>query len=93
MYGSEPLNNKQKAAILFITLGPEYSSILFQHLQDEEIEKLTLEIANQRKVTQEQKEQVISEFYQMMIAKEYISSGGLEYAKRYWKRHLAQKKQ
>ena len=73
MYGSEPLNNKQKAAILFITLGPEYSSILFQHLQDEEIEKLTLEIANQRKVTQEQKEQVISEFYQMMIAKEYIS--------------------
>ena len=37
MYGSEPLNNKQKAAILFITLGPEYSSILFQHLQDEEI--------------------------------------------------------
>ena len=92
MYGSEPLNNKQKAAILFITLGPEYSSILFQHLQDEEIEKLTLEIANQRKVTQEQKEQVISEFYQMMIAKEYISSGGLEYARTVLEKALGSEK-
>ena len=40
MYGGEPeLNNQQKAAILFIVLGPEYSSMLFKHMNDEEIEK------------------------------------------------------
>ena len=41
MYGDEPeLNNQQKAAILFIVLGPEYSSMLFKHMNDEEIEKV-----------------------------------------------------
>jgi flagellar motor switch protein FliG len=77
---SSEMTNQQKAAILFIAMGPENSAKLFQHLNDEEIEKLTLEIANQKQVTQEQKTQVISEFYQMAMAKNYLSTGGLEYA-------------
>lgn len=81
MYESKELTNQQKAAILFISLGPENSATLFKHLRDEDIEKLTLEIANQRQVTQEQKNQVVSEFYQMVMAREYISSGGLDYAR------------
>lgn len=81
MYESNEMTNKQKAAILFIVLGPEISALLFKHMREEEIEKVTLEIANQRQVTQEQKDFVISEFYQMAMAKEYISTGGLEYAK------------
>lgn len=82
MYGFEEteLSNQQKAAILFITIGPENSAILFQHLSDEEIEKITLEIASQKKVTPEQKAAVISEFYQMAMAKNYMATGGLEYA-------------
>ena len=80
-YGDEPeLNNQQKAAILFIVLGPEYSSMLFKHMNDEEIEKVTLEIANHKQVTPEEKKAVISEFYQMAMAKNYLSQGGLEYA-------------
>lgn len=81
MYESNELTNQQKAAILFIALGPEYSAQLFKHLREEEIEKLTLEIANQRKITQEQKDKVIGEFYQMLMAQNYISAGGLEYAR------------
>lgn len=81
MYESNELTNQQKAAILFIALGPENSAVLFKHLRDEDIEKLTLEIANQRKVTQEQKNQVVSEFYQMVMARDYISAGGLDYAR------------
>ena len=78
--GAEDLSNQEKAAILFIALGPEYSAKLFQHLDDEEIEKITLEIANHKQVSAEQKAQVVSEFYQMAMAKDYISTGGLEYA-------------
>ena len=80
MYGnSEPeLTNQQKAAILFIVLGPEYSSMLFKHMNDEEIEKLTLEIANHKQVTPEEKKAVVSEFYQMAMAKNYLSQGGLD---------------
>jgi flagellar motor switch protein FliG len=82
MYGSSQpeLTNEQKAAILFIAMGPENSAILFKHLSDGEIEKITLEIANQKQVTAEQKAAVISEFYQMAMAKDYLSTGGLEYA-------------
>ena len=72
---------KQKAAVLLITLGPNVSSQILKHLNEEEIEKLTLEIANQRKLTQDQKDKVIHEFHEMCIAKEYLSSGGLDYAR------------
>ncbi len=78
---SSDLNGRQKAAILLIALGPDISAAVFKHLREEEIEKLTLEIANQRKVTQEQKDKVLLEFHQMALAKEYISSGGIDYAR------------
>jgi flagellar motor switch protein FliG len=81
VYQSNELTNKQKAAILLISLGPEVSSQIFKHLKEDEMEKLTLEIANQRKVTQEQKEKVLTEFHQMLVANDYISSGGLDYAR------------
>lgn len=80
MYGEAELTSQQKAAILFIVMGPENSARLFQHLSDDEIETITLEIANQKQVSPEHKVQVISEFYQMIIAKDYLSTGGLEYA-------------
>lgn len=75
------LTNKQKAAVLLISLGPDLSAQIFKHLREDEIEKLTLEIASQRKVSQEQKDKVLTEFHQMALAKEYISSGGLDYAR------------
>lgn len=94
MYGSiEPeMTNQQKAAILFIAMGPECSATLFQHLSDDEIEKITLEIANQKQVTQEQKVAVISEFYQMAMAKNYLSTGGLEYAQNLLEKALGAEK-
>ena len=70
MYGQNELTPKQKAAILLISLGPEVSSQVFRHLREDEIEKLTLEIASQRKVTQEQKEKVLDEFHSLLVAKE-----------------------
>ncbi|EIW18216.1 MULTISPECIES: flagellar motor switch protein FliG [Pelosinus] len=92
MYQSNELSNKQKAAILLIALGPEVSSQVFKHLKEDEMEKLTLEIANQRKVTQEQKEKVLAEFHQMLVANNYISSGGLDYAREILEKALGAEK-
>lgn len=95
MYGNSDtpeLTNQQKAAVLFIALGPEYSAMLFKHMNDDEIEKLTLEIANQKKVSQEQKREVIAEFYQMAMAKNYLSTGGLEYAQNILEKALGAEK-
>lgn len=79
----EDLNLKglQKAAILLIALGPERSSQIFKHLKEEEIEELTLEIANTRSVTPQVKEQIISEFYEVCLAQQYIAEGGIGYAR------------
>ncbi|RDU22436.1 flagellar motor switch protein FliG [Anaerosacchariphilus polymeriproducens] len=71
----------QKAAILLIALGPEKASNIFKHLKDEEIEELTLEIANTRSVTPSIKEDILNEFYQICLAQQYIAEGGIGYAK------------
>ena len=46
------LNGVQKAAILLITLGPDKAANVFKHLKEDEIEQLTLEIANTSSVSQ-----------------------------------------
>lgn len=78
---SQALTGRQKAAILLISLGPEVSAQIFKHLRDDEIEQLTLEIANVRKVDSAEKETVLGEFHQICLAQEYISQGGIQYAK------------
>ena len=75
------LNGIQKAAILLITLGPERSSNVFKHLKEDEIEQLTLEIANTRSVTPALKDEVLDEFYEVCLAQQYIAEGGITYAK------------
>ena len=90
--GEEELTNTEKAAVLFIALGPEYSAKLFQHLDDDEIERITLEIANHKKVSAEVKSKVVSEFYQMAMASDYISTGGLEYAQNVLEKALGSEK-
>jgi len=82
------LTGVQKAAVLLITLGPERSAEIFKHLKDEEIEELTLEIANTRSVAPEVKEEVLSEFYQVCLAQQYIAEGGIGYAKQLLDRAL-----
>ena len=77
----DDLNGVQKSAILLIALGPEKSSQIFKHLKEEEIEELTLEIANTRSISPQLKEEVINEFYQVCLAQQYIAEGGIGYAK------------
>jgi flagellar motor switch protein FliG len=86
------LTGKQKAAILLIALGPDISAQILKHMREDEIEKLTLEIANQRKLSQEQKDKVLTEFHQMCLAKEYISNGGLDYAREVLEKALGAEK-
>lgn len=75
------LTNNEKAAVLLIALGKECSSQLFKYLRDEEIEQLTMDITNMRSVDPETREAVIDEFYQLCLAQNYISEGGIEYAR------------
>ncbi|MBE6068721.1 MAG: flagellar motor switch protein FliG [Clostridium lundense] len=77
----EKLTGVQKAAILFITLGPEASAGIIKKLPEAEIQKITYEIANISSVKSEQKQSIFQEFIQMNKAKDYLIEGGLDYAK------------
>jgi len=82
------LIGREKAAILLIALGPEKSALVFKHLKEDEIEALTLEIANISSVMPETKEAVLEEFYQICLAQQYIAEGGIGYAKQILERAL-----
>ena len=92
MASSEEYNGIQKAAILLIALGPEKSASIFKHLKEEEIEEMTLEIANIRSVTPQVKEAVITEFYELCLAQQYIAEGGIGYAKELLEKALGEEK-
>lgn len=78
---SNILNGRQKAAILLISLGPDVSAQVYKHLTEEEIEKLTLDISSVKKVEPQHKESVLEQFHQLALAQDYISQGGINYAK------------
>ena len=86
------LTGVQKAAVLLITLGPEKSASIFKHLKEEEIEELTLEIANTRSISPQEKEDVLNEFYQVCLAQQYIAEGGIGYAKELLEKALGEQK-
>lgn len=75
------LTGKQKAAILLISLGPDVSAEVYKHLSEEEVERLSLEISTIQKVDSDLKESIVEQFHQIAIAQQYISQGGVGYAK------------
>lgn len=83
---------REKAAMLLITLGPEKSSQIFKYLKEEEIESVTLEIASINTVLPDVKERVLEEFYEICIAQQYITEGGIAYAKQILEKALGESK-
>ncbi|MCF7936822.1 MAG: flagellar motor switch protein FliG [Synergistales bacterium] len=75
------LRGRDKAAILLVVLGPEISGQVYKHLDESTIELLTLEIANLRQIPQEDKTQVLKEAQELLMAKEFMSQGGVDYAR------------
>ncbi|MFH1738881.1 MAG: flagellar motor switch protein FliG, partial [bacterium] len=71
------ITGRKKAAILMVTLGPEVAADVYRNLGDEEIEQITLEVANLGTVPAEMTAQVIEEFYHTSMAKQYIGHGGI----------------
>jgi len=88
----EEMNGMKKAAALFISLGPDISAQIMKQLSEEEIEQLALEIANLGKVEPETRDKILEEFYQTAVAQDYITQGGLEYARQILEKALGVQK-
>ncbi|GAB6875781.1 flagellar motor switch protein FliG [Thermaerobacter litoralis] len=79
--GARDLPPRRKAAILMISLGPELAARVFRYLREDEIEQLTLEIANTDRVSPEQRLAVLEECRDLALAHAYIAQGGIDYAR------------
>jgi flagellar motor switch protein FliG len=70
-----------KVAILFVALGQEVAGEVMKFLTDFEIEEITQSIANLKTVTVEMQDKVLEEFEQHLLAGEWISQGGMDFAR------------
>ncbi|MEX2443550.1 MAG: flagellar motor switch protein FliG [Alkalispirochaeta sp.] len=88
----QALSGRQKAAVFLVTLGSEISSEIFKHLREDEIESLTFEIARLENFSNEDKEAVLNEFQELMMAQDFINSGGIDYARELLEKSLGSQK-
>jgi len=86
------LTGRQKAAVFLVSLGSDVSSEVFKHLREDEIEQLTFEIARLDKIESDDKDRVLQEFQEMMMAQEFITQGGIDYARDILERALGTQK-
>src|SRR5215831_8331364 len=78
----EKLHNQRKAAMLLIVLGEQTSSELLQQLTEDEVQKVSREVAKITAISAEQAESVLQEFHHLSTAGDYVARGGLEYARK-----------
>ena len=86
------LSSHQRAAIALVAFGPEVASLVLKGMNEQEIEKITGEIANLRDVPPEVEEMVISECHDIFMARQYVSQGGVDYAKTVLEKAVGPKK-
>ena len=86
------LKGVKRAAILLVSLGDELSSKVFKYFNENEIEKITLEIAALEKVPPELQDQVFEEAYELTMAQEYVQRGGFDYARKVLEQALGPEK-
>ena len=92
MSREEKLSGRKKVAVLLLALGPEVSSRLLKHFSEQEIETITMEIANLSRVDKETRDEVLEEFLLMGQAQQYMLEGGVDYAREVLERTLGHHK-
>ncbi|MDO5112368.1 MAG: flagellar motor switch protein FliG [Clostridia bacterium] len=75
------LSLRQKAAVLVVLLGKDYSPKIYKYLSEDEIELLTLSITSLDRIDNDLSGEVLEEFYEMALAQKYVTEGGMDYAR------------
>ncbi|GMV96239.1 MAG: flagellar motor switch protein FliG [Phycisphaerae bacterium] len=78
---SQELRGLTKAAVFLLSIGPETAGQLLRQMDRETVEELTREIASLGPIHTETRDKILEEFYNIALAKQYASEGGLTYAR------------
>jgi flagellar motor switch protein FliG len=90
--GIKEFTGRQKAAIFLVSVGSDISAEIFKFLREDEIETLTFEIARLETIEPDQKDAVLAEFQELMMANQFISMGGIDYARELLEKSLGSQK-
>ncbi|MFP4312061.1 MAG: flagellar motor switch protein FliG [Nitriliruptoraceae bacterium] len=80
------LNRSQKAAAVLLAVGPEIASKVLAHLDEEEVEQLTVEIATLGNISSSQLENILTEFQSEAEAHQHLLTGGEKHARELMRR-------
>ncbi len=75
------LRGIQKCAVLMVAMGEDRAAEIFKHLNQTEVEALSLEIAKAPKVPSGVVKDVIVEAVESVLAESYLAEGGVDYAR------------
>lgn len=78
----DKMSPTRKAAVLLIMMGEASSSEVLKYLEEDEVQHLGREIAKLHAITSEQADHVLEEFYQMLVARDYVMKGGIDFARK-----------
>ena len=79
---NDKMSPGRKAAVLVIMLGESASGEVLKHLEEDEVQQVGREIAKLQAITSDQADMVLEEFYQMLVARDYVMKGGIDYARK-----------
>lgn len=79
--GKRALSPTTRAAAVVVALGSAQASEVYKHLTEEEIERLTLEVARLNRLTPDEMQEIIDDFYGLCTTQKVISEGGVLYAR------------
>ena len=88
----EKFSGKRKVAVMLLAMGPELASRMLKQLSEQEIEAVTMEIANLNRVPQELRDEIAEEFLLISQAQRFMLEGGVDYAKEILEKTLGQHK-
>ncbi len=88
----EEMTSHQKAAVALVAFGSEVSALVLKGMSEQDLENITVEIANLRDVPAEIEEKVIEECHQVFMARQYISQGGIDFARQILEKAVGSKK-
>ena len=78
----DKIPGSRKAAMLLISLGDQISAKILSRLSEDEVQVVSKEVARVRSISSVELEGVLEEFHNLMLATDYVVSGGLDYARK-----------
>ncbi len=75
------LTSTERAAAIIVALGAKQASEVYKHLTEEEIERLSIEVARLERLSQEELQAIVDDFYGLCVTQKVIAEGGAFYAK------------